>query len=61
MDILIDLETVSDGREYPLETSVKVTSRSDISNLVKTPPILFLDMDILEMVAYGWEYQSDLL
>ena len=37
---LIDLEMVSDWREYPSEDSVKVSSRSDIKNHVKTPPVL---------------------
>merc|ERR1711915_234722 len=36
---LMDLEKVSDGREHPSEVSVKVSSRSDIRNHVKTPPV----------------------
>ena len=35
----MDLEMVSDGREVS-EVSVKVSSRSDIRNHVKTPPVL---------------------
>ena len=36
----MDLEMVSDGREHPSEVSVKVSSRSDIRNHVKTPTVL---------------------
>ena len=39
MDILIDMEMVSDGREHPSGTSVKVSSRLDIRNFDKTPQI----------------------
>ena len=56
---------VSDGREHPSEVSVKVLSRSDIRNHVKTPPVLQSkslpgvqeDMD-LEMVSDGWDHPS---
>ena len=34
------MELVSDVRHYPSETSVKVTSRSNIGHPVKTPPVL---------------------
>ena len=37
---LMNLEMVSDGREHPSEVSVKVSSRSDIRNNAKTPPVL---------------------
>ena len=37
---LMDLDMVSDGMEHPSEVSVKVSSRSDIRNHVKTPPVL---------------------
>ena len=37
---LMDLEMVSDGREHPSEVSEKVSSRSDIKNNDKTPPVL---------------------
>ena len=37
---LMDLEMVSDEKEHPSEVSVKVSSRSDIRNHVKTPPVL---------------------
>ena len=37
---LMDLQMVSDGREHPSEVSVKVSSRSDIRNHVKTPLVL---------------------
>ena len=33
------LELVSDRREHPLEASVKVSSRLDIRNPVKTSPV----------------------
>ena len=36
----MDLEMVSDGREHPSKVSVKVSSRSDIRNHVKTAPVL---------------------
>ena len=36
----MDQDMVSDEREYPSEVSVKVSSRSDIRNHVKTPPVL---------------------
>ena len=36
----MDQDMVSDGREHPSEVSVKVSSRSDIRNHVKTPPVL---------------------
>ena len=36
----MDLEMVSDWREHSSEVSVKVSSRSDIRNHVKTPPVL---------------------
>ena len=58
---------VSDGREHPSEVSVKVSSRSDIRNHVKTPPILQVSkskrtwkflMD-LEMVSDGIEHSSE--
>ena len=37
---LMDLEMVSDGREHPSKVPLKVSSRSDIRNHVKTPPVL---------------------
>ena len=40
MDFLTDLEMVLDGSEHPSETFVKVSSRSDIRNYVKTPLVL---------------------
>ena len=36
----MDLDMVSDWREHSSEVSVKVSSRSDIRNHVKTPPVL---------------------
>ena len=36
----MNLEVVSDDRDYPSEVSVKVSSRSNIRNTVKTPPVL---------------------
>ena len=36
----MDLEMVSDWREHSSEVSVKVSSRSDIRNHVKTPTVL---------------------
>ena len=35
----MNLEMVSDRREHPLEASVKVLSRLDIRNPVKTSPV----------------------
>merc|ERR1711978_818558 len=37
---LINLEVVSDDRYHPLKASVKVSSRSNIRNSVKTPNVL---------------------
>ena len=37
---LMELEMVSDEREYPFEVPVKVSSQSDNRNHVKTPPVL---------------------
>ena len=37
---LMNLEMVSDRREHPFEASVKVSSKLDIRNPVKTPPVL---------------------
>ena len=37
---LMSLELVSDIRDHLSEASVKVSSRSNIRNLVKTPPVL---------------------
>ena len=36
---LMNLAMVSDIREYPLETSVKVSSSLDIINPIKNPPV----------------------
>ena len=38
--VLEDLEVVLDDRYHPSEASVKVSSRSNIRNPVKTPPVL---------------------
>ena len=37
---LMNLVVVSDDREHPLEASVKFSSRFNIRNPVKTPPVL---------------------
>ena len=36
----MNLEVVSDDRDHPAEASEKVSSRSNIRNPVKTPPVL---------------------
>ena len=36
----MNLEMVSDDRDHPTEAFVKVSSRSNIRNPVKTPPVL---------------------
>ena len=36
----MNMELVSDIRDHLSEASVKVSSRSNIRNLVKTPPVL---------------------
>ena len=51
---LIDLEMVSDGREHPSELSVKVSSRSDIRNHVKTPPVLQVTSRSLGGHGHSW-------
>ena len=53
MDILIDLEMVSDGRENTSKPSVKVSTRSDIRNTVETPPIL-------QVSCWTWTFLMDL-
>ena len=62
---LMDLQMVSDGREHPSEVSVKVLSRSEIRNQVKTPPFLesrrkWAFLMELEMVSDGREHPSEL-
>ena len=56
---LIDLEMVSDGREHPSEVSVKVLSRSDIRNHVKTPPVLQVSSWSLGGYGYSWWTMKD--
>ena len=51
---LMDLEMVSDGREHPSEVSVKVSSRSDIRNHVKTPPVLQVSSWSLGGHGHSW-------
>ena len=51
---LMDLEMVSDGREHPSEVSVKVSSRSDIRNHVKTPPVLQVSSRSLGGHGHSW-------
>ena len=40
MEVLMNLEVVSFDRDHNSEASVKVSSRSNIRNPVKTPPVL---------------------
>ena len=51
---LMELEMVSDGREHSSEVSVKVSSRSDIRNHVKTPPVLQVFSWSLGGHWYSW-------
>ena len=52
--VLIDLELVSDGRKHSSEVCVKVSSRSDIRNHVKTPPILQVSSRSLGGHGHSW-------
>ena len=51
---LMDLEMVSYGREHPSKVSVKVSSKSDIRNHVKTPPVLQVFSWSLGGHWYSW-------
>ena len=51
---LLDFDMVSDGREHPSEVSVKVSSRSDIRNHVKTPPVLQVSSWSLGGHGHSW-------
>ena len=48
------LEMVSDGREHPSKVSVKVSSRSDIRNHVKTAPVLQVSYWSLRGHGHSW-------
>ena len=57
---MMDLEMVLDGREHPSEASVKVSSRSNIRNHVKTPIVLLRTWTFPDRPGDGfrWEGQS---
>ena len=51
---LMDLDMVSDGTENSLEVSVKVSSRSEIRNHVKTPLVLQVSSQSLGGHGHCW-------
>ena len=46
----MNLKVESDNRDHPSEASVKVSSKSNIRNPVKTPPVLQVSPGVLEDV-----------